>query len=233
MEDRANHHPDGQRSHSITGREQGGRHDDGAVVEKRGQRLGEEALVCGENSDHHPAGAEENRLQQQDPGERHDQLMVFGAITKRDQRHVPGRHDKQHGRPDGQDQDRGIEHPAGDLPGSLRLVLGQILRQHRDEGGADGAREQQIEQQVGDAERHPIVIEVVAGTKRVGDDELADRAQHATQSVGDQDERRGRRDAPPVASGGAQRAEAGSRPWRPRPGPAGPREPRDSCEASA
>ena len=127
MEDRANHHPDGQRRHSITWREQGSRHDDGAVVEKWGQRLGEEALVCGENSDHHPAGAEENRLQQQDPGERHDQLMVFGAITKRDQRHVPGRHDKQHGRPDRQDQDRGIEHPAGDLPGPLRLVLGQIL----------------------------------------------------------------------------------------------------------
>ena len=199
VEDGAHHDPHGERGHPIAWREEGGRHDDGAVVEERRQRLGEKSLICGENSDHHPAGAEEDWLQQQDPGERHDQLVVGGTVAERDQRHVPGRYHEQHRRPDRQDQDGGIEHPAGDLPGSFRLVLRQMFGEHRDEGGADGAGEQQIEQQVRDAERYPIVVEVVAGAKGVGDNELADRAQNATQPVGDQDERRGRRDAPPLA----------------------------------
>jgi hypothetical protein len=125
--------------------------------------------------------------------------VVLGAVAEGDQRHVPGRDHEQHYRAGGQHHDRGIEHARRDFPSTLCLVQRQVLGQHGDERRADRPGEQQVEQQVRHAEGDPVVIELVTGAERVGDNEFADGPQDPTETVSDQDERRGRRDAPPLA----------------------------------
>ena len=126
--------------------------------------------------------------------------MVVRAVAEGDQRDVEGGDDEEDDRPHCQDHDRGVEDPPRDLAGPLVLASGQVLGEHRDECRADGARQQEIEQEVGDAERHPVVIDLMTGPERTRDHQLAHGAEHAAEAVGDQDERRGRRDAPPLAS---------------------------------
>ena len=125
--------------------------------------------------------------------------MVVRAVAEGDQRHVERRDEEEDRRADGQDHDRRVQHPLGDVQGPLMLPLCEMLGKDGDERRADGAGQQEIEQQVRHAECDPVVVDLVAGAEGVGDDQLAHGAQHAAEPVGDQDERRGRRDAPPLA----------------------------------
>ena len=206
MQHGAGDDPDRQRGHPVGRREECGRDDDGPVVEERRHRLGEEALIGGQDPDDHPAGTQEDRLQQEDPGEPDDDLVIVRAVPEGDQRDVERRHDEQQGRAGGQNQDRGVEHPLRNLARPLMLAMGQVLGQHRDKCRADGAGQQEIEEQVRYAEGDAVIVELVVGPEGVRDDQLAHRAQHPTQPIGDQDERRGRRDASPLARHGCHYA---------------------------
>ena len=199
VEHRAGHNADGERSDPVARREERRCHDDGAVIEKWCQCLGEEALIGGQDANHHSARSQEDRLQQQDPREADDDVVVVRAVAEGDQRDVEGRDEEEDRRADGQDHDRRVEYPLGDLQGPLVLTLRQVLGEDRDERRADGAGQEEIEEQVRHAEGDPVVVDLMAGAEGVGDDQLAHGAQHAAEPVGDQDERRGRRDAPPLA----------------------------------
>ena len=199
VQHRTGHHPNGEGGDAVAGREEGGRHDDGAVVEEWSQRLREEALIGGQDADHHAARTQEDRLQQQDPGKADDHLVVVRAVAEGDQRDVEGRDEEEDRRANGQDHDRRVEDPLGDLQGPLVIPLRQVLGQHRDERRADGAGQQQIEQQIRHAERDAVVVDLVARAKGIGDDQLAHGAEHTAQPVSDENKRRGRRDAPPLA----------------------------------
>jgi len=125
--------------------------------------------------------------------------MIVRAVAEGDQRDVERRHDEEDRRAGSQNQDGRVEHPLGNFQSPLVLPLRQVLGQDRDERRADGAGEQQIEQQVRHPEGDPVVIDLVAGPKDVRDDQFAHGTEHAAEPIGDQDERRGRRDAPPLA----------------------------------
>ena len=173
MQHGASDHPHRQRRDAIPGRENRGGNDDGAVIEKRRERLGQESLIRRQDADHHPAGPEKDRLEQEDPGQADDDLVIVCAVSERDQRDVERGNDEEDGRAERQDQDRGVEDPSRDLPGTLVLTFGQVLRQHRDERRADRARQQKIEQEVGNGEGHPVVIDLMAGPEGVRDHQLA------------------------------------------------------------
>ena len=126
--------------------------------------------------------------------------MVVRAVAEGNQRDVKGGDDEKHDRAQRQDHNGSVEDPPRDLACPLVLARRQVLRQHRDERRADGAGQQEVEQEVGDAEGDPVVIDLMAGPESIRDHQLAYGAEHPAEAVGDQDERCGRRDAPPLAS---------------------------------
>ena len=84
MQQGAGNHPNGQCCHAVAGCENGSRHDDRAVVEKRRERLRQESLIGGQDADHHPARPEKDRLEQQDPGQANDDLVIVRAVAEGD-----------------------------------------------------------------------------------------------------------------------------------------------------
>ena len=199
MQHRPGHDADGEGADAEVRSKPGGGDDDRDVVEERRKRLREESLVGGEDADHHAPRAQEDWLQQQNASEVRNQFVVAGAVTEGDQRHVKWRDDPEDGGADRDSDDPGIQDPLANLERPLPLVLRQVFRQDGEEGRADRARQQQVEEQVRDRKGDAIVVQLMAGAKDVRDDQFADGTEDPTQSVGDQDERGGRRNAPPLA----------------------------------
>ncbi len=177
MRQRAEDDPDGH-SRDTVGRGQDQRGpDDGEVVDDRRQRGGREPAPGVEDAGRHRAEREEHRAQQHDPGQLDGECLVGLAEAWGDRGYEPGcRHEDdpaEHEQPD----EHQVDDRRYDLPGALGGPVGHEAGHDRDQRRGERSGGDQLEDQVGDAERGEEGVEVRGDADCVDDHDRSDPAE--------------------------------------------------------
>ncbi len=181
MEQRPDHHADGQALDAQGGPEQQRAADDGDVVERRRGGCGGETAARVEHGRGHRTDRQQRRRDEHDACQAHGQLRPHGVETGRQQGHDLRREDgHDRGRQHKREQHQ-VEHGRHDSPGALLLVTREQAGQDRDHRRGQRTRGDQLEDGVGQAERGEIGVQLHPGAEFVGDDHQAYPAEHTRQ----------------------------------------------------
>src|SRR5439155_2838536 len=199
-DDRAGERAPRQRRDAVAPPERRAAGDGAEVVEGRRQRRGHEAAAREQRRRRQPAQIEEELRRQEDARERDRQLEVLGAQLaqvaggdprRRELERDDARHDDQ--RHDGGD-DR--EHVVA----ARLVILLEVARVDGDEGDRERAAGHDVIEEIGDGEGGVEGVGGAGGAEQRGDDRVAQKAEHARQQDGQDEQRRGEADL--LAGGG-------------------------------
>ena len=187
----ARNHADRQRLHAEPFGQQQRAEDDPEVVEHRRDARQQEMAAGMEHPGQHPGGGEEDRREQEDAGEQHgvgDYCVLDAAVfaeARRERRHNPMRAEEDAGSQcDGADH-HPVEHDAGEPPGGELAAVSEHSREDRDKRAGQRRAGEQLEDEVGQAHRHPEGVEFDRRAVLVGDHDRSGCAEQAAAEKGE------------------------------------------------
>ncbi len=175
--------------------QQDGRADDREVVDDRRHRRGGEPPARVEHAGRHRAQRQQDRAEQHDPRQLDGRLELLAREARRDDRHDDRReHEEARGEHGERDQHE-VDDRRHDAPRPGRFAGGQQRCHDRHERRRERSRGDELEDQVGDAERREERVEVGRGAERVADDDETHVAEDARdqECARDDDPRAGER----------------------------------------
>jgi hypothetical protein len=139
--------------------------DDREVVEQRRDGRHGELLVAVEDACHHRAHSDEHRADEHHPGHPDRELGGRRVEAGRHDRHQDRREDRHQQAESGQRDHHEVDDAAGQLPCLTILAACAVPGEDRDEGGAQGPGDHELEDGIRDAERGEVRVELAAGAE--------------------------------------------------------------------